>query len=84
MMVKVKVLATYEQQNIQDIELKRIPKAGEIIQISEERYKILSGANSFGMKFVERVEEKIETEAKEVKKETAVKKTTKEKKNAKK
>ena len=79
--VKVRALAVYEQQNIQDSTLGRIPYAGEIFEISEERYKVLSGNNEYHIKFVEPV---IETEQKEVIKETAVKKTTKAKKNAKK
>lgn len=83
--VKVRALAVYEQQNIQDSTLGRIPYAGEVFEISEERYKVLSGNNEYHIKFVELVEEKpIETEQKEVAKETAVKKVTKARKNAKK
>lgn len=83
--VKVRALAVYEQQHISDNTLGRVPYAGEIFEVSEERYKVLSGNNDYHMKFVELVEEKpIETEKKEVAKETAVKKPTKTKKNAKK
>ena len=92
--VKVRALAVYEQQNIQDSTLGRVPYAGEVFEVSEERYKVLSGNNDFHTKFVELVEEakeevkqeaeKVETAIKDIKKETTAKKPTKAKKNAKK
>lgn len=81
--VKVRALPVYEQQHIQDSTLGYVPYAGEIFEVSEERYKVLSGNNEFNMKFVELVEE-VETTKKEVEKETTAKKPTKAKKNAKK
>lgn len=77
--VKVKALATYQEKNIQDSTVRRIRCEGEIFEVSEERYKILSGDNEFKLKFVEPV---IEIATKEVAKETTAKKTTKAKKNA--
>ena len=74
--MKVKATNKYEEKGIQDYELGRIPKAGEVFEISKERYEVLTKSNSYGLVFVEKVEE-IETAKKEVKTEKAVKKTTK-------
>ena len=75
----VRATDKYEKLNLQDNELKRIPKEGEEFEVSEERYKVLTKTNSFGVVFVEKVEAEKETETakKEVKTEKAVKKTTK-------
>lgn len=69
-------------------EINRIPEAGEEIEVSEERYKVLAGANDFNTCFVKKKEEvvagvreePIETAKKEVKTEKAVKKTSRKKK----
>ncbi|MEE0865523.1 MAG: hypothetical protein U0L98_01800 [Clostridia bacterium] len=74
--MKVKATNNYELKGIQDNELGRIPKAGEVFEISKERYEVLTKSNSYGLVFVEKVEE-IETAKKEIKTEKAVKKTTK-------
>ncbi|WP_405317585.1 hypothetical protein [Faecalibacillus faecis] len=74
--MKVKATNKYEEKGIQDNELGRIPKEGEVFEISKERYEVLTKSNSYGLVFVEKVEE-IETAKKEVKTEKAVKKTTK-------
>ena len=74
--MKVRATNKYEELNLQDNELKRIPKAGEEWEVSKERYEILTKTNSFGVAFVEEVKE-IETATKKVKTEKAVKKTTK-------
>lgn len=75
----VKATDKYEKLNIKDLELNKIPKKGEIFEISEKRYKILTKENEYHEIFVEKVEEvkEIETATKKVKKETAVKKNTK-------
>ena len=74
--MKVRATNKYEELNLQDNELKRIPKAGEEWEVSKERYEVLTKTNSFGVAFVQEVKE-IETATKKVKTEKAVKKTTK-------
>lgn len=75
----VKATDKYEKMNLKDNELGRIPKTGEEFEVSEERYKVLTKTNKFNVVFVEKVDkaEEIETAVKEVKKEKAIKKTTK-------
>ena len=77
--MKVKATDKYEKLNLQDNELKRIPKEGEEFEVSEERYEVLTKTNKFNAVFVEKVEEaeKIETAVRKEKIETAVKKTRK-------
>lgn len=75
--MKVKATNQYEQKHIQDAELKRIPRAGEVWEVTEQRYKELCN-NAYGIKFVEKVEE-VETATKSPVVEKAVKKTTKKK-----
>lgn len=72
--MKVRATNVYEQKHIEDAELKRIPKAGEEWEISEERYNQLMN-NVYGLKFVEPVE--VETAVKSPVVEKAVKKTRK-------
>lgn len=80
----MKVVCTdqYQKLMVEDGVLQRIPTEGEVIEISEERYNILSkpDKNPFGVIFVKPLEEhikEIETAKKETKTEKAVKKTTK-------
>ena len=75
----VKATEKYEKLNLQDNELKRIPKLGEEFEVSEDRYKVLTGANKFNEVFVEKVEVKevIEIAKKKVKVEKAVKRAKK-------
>lgn len=75
--MKVKATDKYQKLNLQDNELKRIPKAGEEWEVSGERYEVLTKTNKFNVVFVEKVEEvkEVETAAKKVKTEKAVKKT---------
>lgn len=78
--MKVKATNKYEKLNLEDKLLGRTPKAGEEFEVTEERFKELTETNSYGVAFVETVEEKtteVETAKKEVKTEKAVKKTTK-------
>jgi hypothetical protein len=80
--MKVKATNKYQELNVEDKELKRIPKAGEEFEVSGERYEILKGNNKYNAIFVEAVETvreplEVETAKKEVKTEKAVKKTTK-------
>ena len=70
--MKVKATDEYVKRNLKDKELDRIPKAGEVFEVSKERYEVLTKTNTFGVVFVEKVEEKAK---KEVKTEKAVKKT---------
>lgn len=83
--MKVKATNKYQELNVEDKELRRIPKAGEEFEVSEERYEILKGNNNYNVIFVETVQEsvKIETAKKEVKTEKAVKTTRKTTKKAK-
>lgn len=55
--MKVRATAEYEKRNLKDAELDKIPKEGEEFEVTEERYRILSGKNPFKVKFVEKVEE---------------------------
>jgi len=80
--MKVKATNKYQELNVEDKELRRIPKVGEEFEVSGERYEILKGNNKYNAVFVESVEVvrepvKVETAKKEVKTEKAVKKTTK-------
>lgn len=77
--MKVRATSKYEELNLQDNELGRIPKAGEEFEVSEERYKVLTKTNKFNVVFVEKVKEAVEVETaiKKVKTEKAVNKTTK-------
>lgn len=66
----------YEELNLRDKELNRIPKIGEKFEVTEERFEVLSKNNKYNVAFVKKVEE-IEIAKKEIKAETAVKKTKK-------
>ncbi len=73
--MRVKATDKYKKLNIQDKELKRVPEAGEIFEISKERYIVLTQKNEFNEVFVEKVEEnnKIETTNKKITSEKAIK-----------
>lgn len=60
--MKVKATAEYEKMNLEDAELKRILKKGEIFEVSKERFEILNGKNKYNKVFVEKVIEIEETE----------------------
>lgn len=72
----VRATDKYEKLNLQDNELKRIPKEGEEFEVTKERYEVLTKTNKFNEIFVEKVEE-VETATKKAKAETVVKKTRK-------
>lgn len=74
----VKATDKYVKKGLKDKVLDRIPKAGEVFEVSEERYKELTITNKYKLVFVEKVEEEkeIETATKKVETEKAVKKTT--------
>lgn len=79
----MKVVATekYEELNVSDSELGRIPMKGEEFEVTEDRYEILSDPtkNSFAVCFVKPLEnyiQEVETAKKKEKKETTAKKTT--------
>ena len=74
--MKVKATKKYEELNLQDKELKRIPKEGEKFEVSKERYVFLTKTNPNKVAFVEKVEE-VETATVKVNVETTVKKTRK-------
>lgn len=74
--MKVKATDEYVKRNLKDKELDRIPVAGEIFEVSKERYEVLTGNNSFNTIFVEKVEE-VETATIKNKTEKAVKKNIK-------
>lgn len=62
MKIKVEALKTYEEFNVYDNELKKIPKKGEIFFVSEERLNILLGNNKNKRIYVKVVEEKQDEE----------------------
>ena len=70
MKMKVKATNNYEKFNVEDKELKRIPKEGEVFEVTEERYKVLSGENKWKVAFVEEVKELEEVKNKGTKKST--------------
>ena len=64
----VKATNKYQELNVEDKELKRVPKEGETFEVSEDRFKVLSKDNKFKVAFVEEVKTtKIETATKKVK-----------------
>ena len=65
--MKVKATKKYEELQVTDNELGRIPKEGEEFFVTEERYKLLTH-NSFGVAFVEEILEKVEPQVVEVEK----------------
>lgn len=75
----VRATTKYEELNLKDKELDRIPKAGEEWEVSNERNKVLQGNNPYKVAFVEAVKEiiEVETGTKKVKTETAIKKIQK-------
>ena len=60
MKIKVEALKTYEEFNVYDNELKKIPKKGEIFFVSKKRLNILLGNNKNKRIYVKVVEEKKE------------------------
>lgn len=50
--ILVEALDTYEKNNIRDSELNRIPKKGEIFQVTKKRLEVLLGNNVFKKSFV--------------------------------
>lgn len=82
MKYKVRALDTYKKMNVRDGQLDKVPEAGEEFIVNADRLEVLSGNNSYEVKFVEVVEkieetEQIETAVRNVKVEKAIKKTTK-------
>ncbi len=84
MKYKVKALDTYKRMNVRDEQLDKVPDEGEEFIVNADRLEVLSGNNSYGVKFVEVVEkleeiEKVETAVRNITAEKAIKKTTKKK-----
>ena len=52
----VKATNKYKELNITDKELNKIPEEGEEIEVTEERYKVLTKTNQYKVVFVEKVE----------------------------
>lgn len=82
MKYKVRALDTYKRMNVRDKQLDKVPEAGEEFIVNADRLEVLSGNNSYEVKFVEVVEkieetEQIETAVRNVEVEKAIKKTTK-------
>lgn len=65
-MEKIKVRATqqYESLNLKDKELDYIPQKGEVFEVSEERFLILTKNNPHNAIFVEKIEETSEVDDK--------------------
>ena len=57
MKYKVKALPTYEELDLEDKELNRIPKVGEEFVVDKKRLDFLLGKNSYCRAFVSLVEE---------------------------
>lgn len=76
--MKYKVRATdeYAKKGLKDAVLDRIPKAGEVFEVTEDRFVMLNGNNSYKAVFVEKVKE-VETAKKKTTTRKAVPKTTK-------
>lgn len=55
-MIKVEALDTYQRYNAEDIGLHRIPRTGEIFEVSKERLEVLLGNNPYKEAFVKVVE----------------------------
>ena len=82
MKYKVRALDTYKKMNVRDGQLDKVPEAGEEFIVNADRLEVLSGNNSYEVKFVEVVEkieetEQIETAVRNVEVEKAIKKKTK-------
>ena len=81
--MKVKATNKYQELGVTDKKIGRILKEGEVFEVDEARFKVLSGANGYKNKdgskviFAEKVEEIEEAKAPTPKKETAKRKTTK-------
>jgi len=72
--MKVKATNEFKKKGVPPAELDFIPEEGFEFEVSESRFNVLAGNNSFKVKFVEAV---VETAKKEPVVEKAVKKTTK-------
>jgi hypothetical protein len=53
--MKVKATNKFNELNVRPEELNKIPKEGEIFEVTEERFKVLTGENRFKEIFVEEV-----------------------------
>lgn len=51
--MKVKATNKFNELNVRPEELNKIPKEGEIFEVTEERFKVLTGGNRFEKIFVE-------------------------------
>ena len=78
----VEALPIYEENQIKDKELDRIPKTGEQWIVTNERKNILTGDNTHKKVFV-KVIEKVKEEQKEIKQEKEIKETPKPKRRKK-
>lgn len=80
MKYEVEALKIYEERNIVDSILKRVPKTGERFIVDKDRLEVLLGNNAYKEAFVKLVEEpkeEIEVSIKKPRIEKAIKKTTK-------
>lgn len=75
----VRATNKYKKLNLIDNLLKRIPEEGEIFEVTEERFKVLTENNKFNEIFVKKIEEEkdVETAIRKEKAETSVKKIRK-------
>ncbi len=73
--MKVRATDKYEKLNVKDKILSRVPKTGEVFEVSDERFKVLSGNNEYNEVFVEKYIEELEIATVKPKIEKAVKKT---------
>lgn len=79
--MKVKATKEYVNRNLKDKDLDKIPKEGEVFEVTDDRYKVLHGNNPWNAIFVEKVNEiSVEQNIIEPRVETATKKRTAKKK----
>lgn len=55
--MKVKATNVYEELKLKAVELDRVPKAGEVFEIKNEKFQFLNGNNNYKKVFVEKIEE---------------------------
>lgn len=63
--MKVKATNAYEELKLKAVELDRVPKAGEVFEIKNEKFQFLNGNNSYKKVFVEKTEEDAKENIKE-------------------
>ena len=58
--MKVRATEEYEKRGMRAVEIKRIPKKGEIFETTKEKFEILNGNNKYNAIFVEEVKDEFD------------------------